>query len=110
MKRGSKNDEVETGKLVALHQVRTPLRRGFAADVGVGEERVEPRAPVHVVVALQDRAPQALAEAARAQQHRHLVLFQLANKTSLVDEMVTVADNLLVIGNAIWNAFHHAVL
>ena len=59
---------VEGRKVEAKHDVTVALPGRVASDVGAGEHGVELVAPPAVVVVLQQRHPQRLAEAPRADQ------------------------------------------
>ena len=62
---------------------------------------------VDIVIAFQDRTPQALAETPWAQEYRNLVLFQFADKASLIDEVIVADDDLFIIRYRVGNFFRH---
>ena len=77
------------------------------ADIGPFEKFLETILAVDIIVALQNRAPQALAETAGPQENGDLVILDLMDKPRLVHEITVLADNLLVVRHRVWNASFH---
>ena len=92
---------VERGKVEAQDHVAVAVRRGLARDVGAAEDVLEASGAVAVVVALQQRHPARLAEAAGPDQERESLPFQLVQEAGLVDVQRALATHRLEVGPAV---------
>jgi len=96
-------------KIKPHHQMAVVGRGRMPPDIGLAEQFLETVLAIDVVVAFQDRAPEAFAEATGTQEHRDLVLLELMDKPGLVHEIIVFADNLLIVCHGVWNASFHAM-
>ena len=88
----------------AQDHVAAALLRPVAPDVGAREYGLEVAPPEAVVVVLQQRHPQRLAEAARADQKGVPLLLQTPQEAGLVDVQPPVQADALEVGLAVGNA------
>ena len=88
----------------AQDHVAAALLRRVAPDVGAGEYGLEVAPPEAVVVVLQQRHPQRLAEAARADQKGVPLLLQTPQEAGLVDIEPPVQADALEVSLAVGNA------
>ena len=97
--------------LVVLHAIRVPtFPGGMAPDSGLPEKLLEALRAVDVVVTFEDRVPQALAEAPRAQEDGNFIAFQFTDEAGLVNKELIVVDDLLIIRNRVVNFLRHNML
>ena len=95
---------VDRREVEPQHDVAALFPGRVAPDVGSGEGRLEPAAPEAVVVVLQQRHPQRLAEPPRADEEDVALLLQPAQEAGLVDVQPPVAADALEVRLAVGNA------
>ncbi len=100
--------DLDLREIKAHHQMAVAGGGWIAPDIGFAEKLLEAVLAVDVVVAFENRAPEAFAKTARTQEDRDLVLLDLTDKPGLIHEVIVVADNFLVISHCVWNAPFHA--
>ena len=87
------------------HDVAALFARRVLSDVGAGEHGLEPAGPETVVVVLQQRYPQRLAEAPGADQEHVAFLLQPPQEAGLVDVQPPVQADALEVGLAVGDAW-----